>query len=122
MLWNSLDRWITVSEPCRHEGTEMSCKSQVVNLSETREDDAVLTSRIRDPKQKKFVGRAAMPPDQRLLVDRRDAAQYLSISQRSLDYLLASGDLDVRRIGSRVLIPLPELQRYAGINHKRLVG
>jgi excisionase family DNA binding protein len=75
-----------------------------------------------DPTRKKPVTRAAIPPEQRLLVDRRDAAQYLSISQRSLDYLLANGELNVRRIGSRVLIPLSELQRYARTDHKRLVG
>ena len=48
--------------------------------------------------------------------------EYLSLSQRSLDYLLANGELNVRRIGSRVLIPLSELQRYARIDHKRIVG
>jgi len=75
-----------------------------------------------DPTQKKPAGREVMPPEQRLLVDRRNAAQYLSISQRSLDYLLANGELHIRRIGARVLIPITELQRYARIDHKRLVG
>jgi excisionase family DNA binding protein len=56
------------------------------------------------------------------LIDRRDAAQYLSISQRSLDYLLAQGELHVRRIGSRVLIPLSELQRYARIDHPKRIA
>jgi excisionase family DNA binding protein len=51
-----------------------------------------------------------------------DAAQYLSISQRSLDYLVANGELNIRRIGARVLIPISELQRYAKVDHKRLVG
>src|SRR5665213_1482770 len=85
-------------------------------------DSTTLTPPAPDPTQKKPVRRAAMPPDQRLLVDRRNAAQYLSISQRSLDYLLANGELNVRRIGSRVLIPLSELQRYARMDQKRLVG
>jgi excisionase family DNA binding protein len=71
---------------------------------------------------KKSVGRAVMPPEQRLLVDRYHAAQYLSISQRSLDYLVAHGELKVRRIGSRVLIPLSELQRYARTDHERIAG
>ena len=62
-------------------------------------------------------GRASIPPEQRLSIDWRDAAQYLSISLRSLNYLLAHGELHVRRIGSRVLIPLSELQRYAWIDH-----
>jgi excisionase family DNA binding protein len=75
-----------------------------------------------DPTQKKPVSREVMPPEQRLLIDRRNAAQYLSISQRSLDYLLANGELHIRRIGARVLIPITELQRYARIDHKRLAG
>ena len=75
-----------------------------------------------DPTQKKPAAREVMPPEQRLLVDRRNAAQYLSISQRSLDYLLANGELHIRRIGARVLIPITELQRYARIDHKRLAG
>jgi excisionase family DNA binding protein len=75
-----------------------------------------------EPSQKKPVRRATLPPEQRLLIDRRDAAQYLSISQRSLDYLVANGELNVRRMGARVLIPISELQRYARVDHKRLVG
>jgi excisionase family DNA binding protein len=75
-----------------------------------------------DQTRKKPVGRVTMPPEHRLLVDRRDAAQYLSISQRSLDYLVANGELNVRKMGARVLIPISELQRYARVDHKRLVG
>jgi hypothetical protein len=72
--------------------------------------------------EKKPVQRATMPTAERLLVDRKNAAQYLSISQRSLDYLLSHGDLHVRRIGSRVLIPISELRRFAGFDHERLTG
>lgn len=72
--------------------------------------------------QKKGPQRAQMPTEHRLLVDRRDAAQYLSISQRSLDYLLHNGDLNIRRIGARVLIPISELKRFADIDHRRLTG
>ena len=71
---------------------------------------------------KKPVARVVMPPEHRLLLDRRSAAQYLSISQRSLDYLLSHGELHIRRIGARVLIPLSELRRYAELDHKRLTG
>ena len=87
-----------------------------------REQSMESIAAVPDPTRKKPVQRAGVPPDQRLLIDRRNAAQYLSISQRSLDYLLAHGELNVRRIGSRVLIPLSELQRYARIDHRRLVG
>ena len=72
--------------------------------------------------KKKTVRSVQIPIEQRLLIDRRNAAQYLSISQRSLDYLLAHGELHIRRIGSRVLIPISELQRYARTDHKRLAS
>ncbi len=75
-----------------------------------------------DPTQKKPVRREVLPPDQRFLVDRHDAAQYLSISQRSLDYLVANGELKTRKIGSRVLIPISELQQYAKVDHKRIAS
>lgn len=71
---------------------------------------------------KKPVRKASMPTEERLLVDRRNAAQYLSISQRSLDYLLAQGELNTRRIGTRILIPLAELKRYAAIDHRRVAS
>jgi hypothetical protein len=53
----------------------------------------------------------------RILVGRREAARMLSISQRSLDYLVAKRQLNVRRIGARVLIPINELKRYARADH-----
>jgi excisionase family DNA binding protein len=52
-----------------------------------------------------------------------EAALMLSISKRSLDYLIASGDIAVRRIGTRVLIQAQELERFARGNHPgRLAG
>jgi hypothetical protein len=56
-------------------------------------------------------------------LSRQEASALLSISQRSLDYLIANKVLIVRRIGSRVLIPAPELRRFARADHpQRLVG
>jgi excisionase family DNA binding protein len=55
----------------------------------------------------------------RLLVGRREAAIMLSISQRSLDYLIANKQLTTRRIGTRVLIALTDLQRYARADHPK---
>ena len=49
----------------------------------------------------------------RLLYDRKATATLLSISIRSLDYLIANGHVDVRRIRSRVLVPAEELRRMA---------
>jgi len=55
------------------------------------------------------------PPQ--LLYDRKGAARQLSISVRSLDYLVANRKLSTRRIGKKVLIPYGELKRFAQGNH-----
>jgi hypothetical protein len=57
------------------------------------------------------------PATQRLLYDRRAAAGQLSISIRSLDYLIAQGQFSTRRVGKKVLIPHSELVRFARGNH-----
>jgi excisionase family DNA binding protein len=67
--------------------------------------------------------RAFVPSGQRLLVGRKEAADLLSISARALDYLVANKQLTTRRIGSRVLIPVSDLQRFARADHpQRLAG
>jgi hypothetical protein len=43
-----------------------------------------------------------------MLYTRKEAAHQLSISIRSLDYLISSKQLNTRRIGSRILIPHEE--------------
>jgi excisionase family DNA binding protein len=48
-----------------------------------------------------------------MLYTRKEAAHQLSISIRSLDYLISSKQLNTRRIGSRILIPHEELVRLA---------
>ena len=76
-----------------------------------------------NPGSEKASTRVLVPSNQRLLVGRREAADLLSISARALDYLVANRRLSVRRIGSRVLIPLSDLQRFARGDHpERLVG
>ena len=54
---------------------------------------------------------------EKLLYDRRSAADALSISLRSLDYLLAGKQLRFRRIGKKVLVPAAELRRFASADH-----
>ena len=67
--------------------------------------------------------RVAIAPEDKLLVSREEAAQLLSISQRGLDYLVASKRLPTRRIGGRVLIPVADLRKYAHCDHpERIVG
>lgn len=53
----------------------------------------------------------------RLLYDRKEAARQLSISVRSLDYIIAARGLDTRRIGKKVLVTHASLVRYAQANH-----
>lgn len=53
----------------------------------------------------------------RLLYDRKTAARLLSISIRSLDYLLAQRTFDTRRIGKKVLITHDSLIRFSRANH-----
>jgi hypothetical protein len=73
--------------------------------------------------ERKPPGRATIPTEDRLFVGRSEAAQMLSISCRALDYLVANKQLIIRRIGTRVLIPLSELQRFSRSDHpERLVG
>lgn len=57
----------------------------------------------------------------RLLYDRKTAAKMLSISVRSLAYLLARGEIRFRRIGRKTLIPHSELVRFARGHHPKPV-
>jgi excisionase family DNA binding protein len=54
---------------------------------------------------------------EKLLYSRRDAAEALSLSIRSIDYLIASSRLPARRIGSKILIPASAIQRFAIKDH-----
>ena len=67
-------------------------------------------------------GRTTIRPGNKLLLSRREAAALLSISQRSLDYLIAGNILPVRRIGARVLIPSEVLERFARTDHRRRIA
>lgn len=52
----------------------------------------------------------------RLLYNRKEAAYQLSVSVRTIDYLIANKKLDTRRIGNRVLIPHASLVRVSQTN------
>lgn len=54
---------------------------------------------------------------EKLLYDRKSAAHALSISVRSLDYLLSQRALRTRKLGKKVLIPAGELKRFAAADH-----
>lgn len=53
----------------------------------------------------------------RLLYPREEAAWFLGICPRSLDYLIANKRLLTRKIGGRVLIPYSELVKFAKSDH-----
>lgn len=63
-----------------------------------------------------------MPPEEKILFDRKAAAFALSISVRSLDYLIAGQQLKTRRIGRKVLIHRSELRRFALGDHFVISG
>jgi excisionase family DNA binding protein len=73
--------------------------------------------------RRKTPQRVTVALEDKLLVSREEAAQLLSISQRGLDYLVASKRLPTRRIGGRVLIPVADLRKYARCDHpERIVS
>ncbi len=56
-----------------------------------------------------LLGEGTMEP---LLLGRKEAAAALGICLRMLDYMIARGDVSVRRVGRRVLIPRAELEKF----------
>jgi hypothetical protein len=54
---------------------------------------------------------------ERLLYDRKTAARLLSVSVRTIDYALARGEFEWRKIGRRKLITARSLKRWASSNH-----
>jgi excisionase family DNA binding protein len=65
----------------------------------------------------------AIAPMDKLLVSQDEAALILSISKRSVEYLVATRQLSTRRIGTRALIPIEEVRRFARFDHpERIAG
>jgi hypothetical protein len=54
---------------------------------------------------------------QKLLYSRRDAAGALSLSVRSIDYLISTGRLPTRRVGGKILVPVADVRRFAKHDH-----
>ncbi|MGC1422119.1 MAG: helix-turn-helix domain-containing protein [Terracidiphilus sp.] len=79
--------------------------------------------RARKNGERKPPANATVPPQAKLLVSREEAAQLLSISVRGVDYLVADKRLSARRIGTRVLIPIEDVRKFARSDHpERLAG
>jgi hypothetical protein len=58
---------------------------------------------------------------EKLLYSRRDTAEALSLSIRSVDYLITTGRLSTRRIGGKILVPASAVRRFARGDHPELV-
>jgi excisionase family DNA binding protein len=56
-------------------------------------------------------------PKDKLLLSQDEAAQLLSISRRSVEYLVATKKLSTRRIGTRALIPIEDVRKFARSDH-----
>ena len=54
---------------------------------------------------------------EKILYDRRSAAEALSLSVRSIDYYISQRELMTRRVGKKVMIPASELRRFAAADH-----
>jgi excisionase family DNA binding protein len=64
-----------------------------------------------------------LDPKDKFLVSQDEAAQLLSISRRSVEYLVAAKKLSTRRLGTRTLIPIEDVRRYARSDHpERMAG
>jgi excisionase family DNA binding protein len=53
------------------------------------------------------------PENEKLLVSINDAARMLSVSRRSIEYLIAKKELAVRKIGRRTLVTRASLRSLA---------
>jgi hypothetical protein len=58
---------------------------------------------------------------EKLLYSRRATAEALSLSVRSVDYLITAGRLTMRRVGGKILIPASAVRRFAREDHPESV-
>jgi hypothetical protein len=58
---------------------------------------------------------------EKLLYSRRDAARALSLSVRSIDYLIYTGRISTRRVGGKILIHVTDIRRFAKTDHPALL-
>jgi excisionase family DNA binding protein len=57
-------------------------------------------------------------PIRRLLYSKKESAELLSVSVRTISYMIDGGALESRSIGRRVLIPYSSLESFAKKNHR----
>ena len=56
----------------------------------------------------------------KLLYSRRESAELLSVSIRSIDHLISSEKLQTRKAGKRVLVVADSLLKYANVSDSKL--
>jgi excisionase family DNA binding protein len=59
-------------------------------------------------------------PIQKFLYTRHEGCKSIGVSLRSLDYLISAGEIKIRRVGKKVLVPTSELAKFARADHKYL--
>jgi excisionase family DNA binding protein len=59
-----------------------------------------------------------MNQDERLLYSRTSAAKALDLPTQTIDSAIRSGQLEVRRIGRRILIPAESLSKFIAEDRK----
>ncbi len=86
------------------------------------ETSKLSAQRRKNPNSKPPV-KANLPLEAKVLVSREEAAAMLSISVRAIDYLIATKRLSTRRIGTRVLVPVECVRKFARSDHpERMAG
>ena len=53
----------------------------------------------------------------KLLISKREAAQMLSLSVRTIENLISQHQLIARKVGKRILIPIASIESFAGVEN-----
>lgn len=120
-----LEAEVNPSKASNGRADAVSASSLKLSTPETIEPQDPKAKGLREPRRKETRDKrkpptgASVSPGPKLLVSRREAAGIVSLSIRSIDNLLASKQLPFRKIGTRTLIPIEELQRFAGRDHPK---
>jgi excisionase family DNA binding protein len=60
--------------------------------------------------------RIADVPRPALAIPRREVARTLSLSLSTVDRAIKRGDLRAKKYGTRVMVPIKEVERFAGLD------
>jgi excisionase family DNA binding protein len=63
-----------------------------------------------------YLGERQVHPE-KFLYSQKEAAAAVALSRRSIEYYIARGELQTRRIGRRVMVTRDSLRRFAEKNH-----